>query len=127
MPRMCPDVAALGRDGRSTRPGPARRPLATVSARVAGRGWGEWVERFADNGERALHSEMAETIDGWPSAYRRWWWQTVLYLHSQGVGEGESAWRAYEDIAAQLEEHRQERRPELLAFLDDDPTCGARP
>ena len=52
-PRVCPGVAALGRDGRDTRLGPTRRPLATVSARVAGRGWGEWVERFADNGERA--------------------------------------------------------------------------
>ena len=47
------DVAALGRDERNTRPAPARRPLATVSMRVARRGWGEWVERFADNGERA--------------------------------------------------------------------------
>ena len=52
-PSVCPRVAALGRDERSTRPAPAPRPLATVSMRVARRGWGEWVERFADNGERA--------------------------------------------------------------------------
>jgi hypothetical protein len=52
-PRVCPGVAALGRDERSARPGAACRPLATVSTRVARRGWGEWVERFADNGERA--------------------------------------------------------------------------
>ena len=50
---MCPGVTALGRDERSTRPGTAPRPLATVSRRVARRGWGGWVERFADNGERA--------------------------------------------------------------------------
>jgi len=43
-PRVCPGVAAHGRDERSTRPGSARRPLATVSKRGARRGWGEWVE-----------------------------------------------------------------------------------
>lgn len=42
--RVCPGVAALGRNERSTRPGTARRPLAIVSTRVARRGWGEWVE-----------------------------------------------------------------------------------
>jgi hypothetical protein len=49
-PRVCPGVAAVARDGCRTRPGRARRPLATVSARVARR---DWAERIADKGERA--------------------------------------------------------------------------
>ena len=52
-PRVCPGVAALGEDGRSTGPAPAPRPLAPVSTRVARRGWGQWVDSFSDHGERA--------------------------------------------------------------------------
>jgi hypothetical protein len=43
-PRVCPGVAALGGDRRSTRLGSGRRPLATVSPRGARQGRGDWVE-----------------------------------------------------------------------------------
>ena len=43
-PRVCPGVAAHGRDERRTRLVPARRPLATVSTRGARQGRGDWVE-----------------------------------------------------------------------------------
>ena len=62
MPRVWPGVAALGRDGRSTRPCRARRPLAAVPKRGARRGWGEWVD-FADNGERARRRRPGSRTD----------------------------------------------------------------
>jgi len=43
-PRVCPGVAAPGRGERSTHAAATRRPLATMLARVARRGWAEWVE-----------------------------------------------------------------------------------
>jgi len=44
-------VVAAGRHPRAAR---RRMPdSGHVSTRGARRGWGEWVERFADNGERA--------------------------------------------------------------------------
>ncbi|HEY8861176.1 MAG TPA: LuxR C-terminal-related transcriptional regulator, partial [Candidatus Limnocylindria bacterium] len=64
--RVCPGVAALGWDGRRTRPGHARRPLATVSARVARRSLGgvdRTVRRSPASHPRPLTARECATLE----------------------------------------------------------------